>query len=160
MLAQSVLPALSGALGGLPGSLLCLPPGSGSSSFLGSLWFWLGVSAPFYAGPQLGLSSSPWLFHYFWPPVSSVLLSSTLVFSVTLPVGSSWAPLSRCCFLSCSSGLPVRQSPSCIVLELFSRLLVLSPAVVPGSLIPLRCLMFRSLVTVPVWSQGFLYLSR
>ena len=35
---QSVLPALSGALGGLPGSLLCLPPGYGSSCFHGSLW--------------------------------------------------------------------------------------------------------------------------
>ena len=71
--AQSVLPALSGALGGFTGSLLCLPPGSGSSSFLGSLWFWLGVSAPFHAGPPLGLSSAPWLFHRFLPPVSSVL---------------------------------------------------------------------------------------
>ena len=35
---QSVLPALSGALGGLPGSLLCLLPGYGSSCFHVSLW--------------------------------------------------------------------------------------------------------------------------
>ena len=65
-----------------------------------------------------------------------------------------------CFSLSCSSGFPVHQSPSCFDLKLFSRPLVLSPAVVPGSLIPLRCLTFRHLVTVPVWSQGFLYLSR
>ena len=31
-------------------SLLCLPPGSGSSSFDGSLWFWRGASASFHAG--------------------------------------------------------------------------------------------------------------
>ena len=53
-------------------------------------------------------------------------------------------------FLSCSSGLPVRRSPACVSLELFSGPLVLSAAVVPGSLIPLRCFIFRRLVSVPV----------
>ena len=60
--AQSVLPALSGVLGGLPGSFLCLPPGSGSSSFHGSLWFWRGASATFHARPLFGpLAVSPYL---------------------------------------------------------------------------------------------------
>ena len=41
----------------------------------------------------------------------------------------------------------------------FSGPLVLRSAVVPGSLVPLRCLPFRRLVTDPVWFQGFLYIS-
>ena len=41
----------------------------------------------------------------------------------------------------------------------FLGLLSFRSAVVPGSLIPLRCLPFRRLVSGPVWSQGFLYLS-
>ena len=158
--AQSVLPALSGALGGLPGSLLCLPLGSRPSSFHGSLWFWRGASATFHAGPTLGLSSAPWLFHRILPPVSSALplfdssllcsLASWLVLCSTFQVlGETWPsssagvvswvslsclrgplgfsrPSGRCCFsLSCSSGLPVRQSPSCIGLEVFSGPLVL-----------------------------------
>ena len=56
-------------------------------------------------------------------------------------------------FLSCSSGLPVRRSSACVSLELFSRPLVLSAAVVPCSLIPLRCLTFRRLVSVPVFPR-------
>ena len=43
---QSVLPALSRALGGLPGSLLCLPPGYVSLCFHGSLWFGLVLQLP------------------------------------------------------------------------------------------------------------------
>ena len=46
-----------------------------------------------------------------------------------------------------------------LVWSCFLGLLSFWSAVVPGSLIPLRCLPFRRLVTGPVWSQGFLYLS-
>ena len=94
---QSVLPALSGALGGLPGFLLCLPPGSGLSSFHGSLWFWHGASAAFHAGPTLSLSLAPWLFHRILPPVSSVLplLDSSLLCSLAswLVLGSAFQVL-------------------------------------------------------------------
>ena len=41
----------------------------------------------------------------------------------------------------------------------FLGLLSFRSAVGPGSLIPFRCLPFRCLVTGPVWSQGFFYLS-
>ena len=92
---QSVLPALSGSLGGLPGSLLCLPPGYGSSCFHGSLWFGLVLQLPSMrvlrsaSLRSLGCSTVSYLGSRRYG------LSSTLVFSVTLPVGSSWAPLSR-----------------------------------------------------------------
>ena len=210
--AQSVLPALSGALGGLPDSLLCLPPSSSSSSFHGSLWFWRGASATFHAGPTLGLSSAPWLFHRILHPVSSVLplLDSSLLgslacwlvwgsaFQVLLETGPSSSagvvssasssclrgPLG-CLLLLSTRGLPL-VSVSLPVFEALRQVLLFSLvlqaflsvslllvsvwrcflgllsfrlAVVPGSLIPLRCLPFRRLVPGPVWSQGFLYLS-
>ena len=89
---QSVLPALSGEVGGLPGSLLCLPPGYGSFSRFPVVWF--GASAPFHAGPTPGLSSAPWLFHRFLPRVSSVwpLLDSSLLCYLAswLVLGSSF----------------------------------------------------------------------
>ena len=110
---QSILPALSGALGGLPGSLLCLPHGSGSSSFCSSLWFWHGASAIFISGPTLGLSSAPWLFHRILPPVSSVLplLGSCLLCSLAgwLVLGSAFqvlveaGPSSSACVVSSAS---------------------------------------------------------
>ena len=115
--AQSILPALSWALGGLPGSLLCLPPGSGSSSFHGSLWFWHGASAPFYAGPTLGLSSAPWLFHRILPPVSLVLslLNSSLLCSLAswLIVGSAFQVLVET-GPSSSAGVTSSASSSCL----------------------------------------------
>ena len=84
-------------------SLLCLPPGSGSSSFHGSLWFWRGASASFHVGPTLGLSSAPWLFHRILPPVSSVLplLDSSLLCSL-----ASWLVLGSAFQVSWRRGLP------------------------------------------------------
>ena len=101
---QSVLPALSGALGGLPGSLLCLPPGYGSLCFHGSLWF--GASATFHAGPMPGLSSAPWLFHRFLPRVSSVcpLLDSSLLCYL-----ASWLVLGSSVQVLVELGLPPIQ---------------------------------------------------
>ena len=93
---QSVLPVLSGALGGLPGSLFCLPPGCGSSCLHCSLW-WFGASATIHAGPSPGLSSASWLFHHFFPRVLSVftLLDSRLLCSLAswLVLGSSFPVL-------------------------------------------------------------------
>ena len=115
--AQSVLPALSWALGGLLGSLLCLPPGSGSSSFHGSLWFWRGASATFHAGPTLGLSSAPWPFHRILPPVSSVLplLDSSLLCSLDcwLVLGSAFQVLVEM-GPSSSAGVVSSASSSCL----------------------------------------------
>ena len=86
---------LSGALVGLPGSLLCLPPGYGSSSFsvpCGWLVLRLPSLRPF-ARPLFDLLAVP----PFLPSGSRrCVLSLTLGFSVPLPVSSSWAPLSRC----------------------------------------------------------------
>ena len=65
-------------------------------------------------------------------------------------LGGFPGPLFVAGFLSCFSALSVRRSPACVSLELFPRPLVLSAAVVPGSLTPLRCLTFRRLVSVPV----------
>ena len=92
---RSFLPALSGAWGCLPGSLLCLAPGYGSSCFHGSLWFGLVLQLP-----SMRALRSASLRPLGCSTVSSLGsrlcgLSSTLVFSVTLPVGSSWAPLFR-----------------------------------------------------------------
>ena len=209
---QSVLLAPSGALGGLPGSLLCLPPGSGSSSFHGSLWFWCGASAPFHASPTLSLSSAPWLFHRLLPPVSSVLplldssllcsLASWLVLGSVIQVLVETGPSSSAGVVSSASSSCLRGPLGCLLLlstrglplvsvslrvfqalrqvlffslvlqaflsvslhpvsvwSCFLGLLSFRSAVVPCSLIPLRCLPFHRLVTGPVWSQGFLYLS-
>ena len=124
---QSVLPALSGALGGLPGSLLCLLPGSGSLSFHGSLWFWRGASASFHAGPTLGLSSAPWLFHRLLPPVPSVLplldssllcfLASWLVLVSAFQVLVESGPSSSAGVVSSVSSSCLRGSLGCLLLS-------------------------------------------
>ena len=139
---QSVLPALSGALGGLPGSLLCLPPGYGSSCFHGSLWFGLVLQLPSMRALRLaslrplGGSTVSYLGSRRYG------LSSTLVFSVTLQVGSSWAPPSSFSWsraflqtgvvsllngpalgvlLGASSSSPLAAWPLCLFLGGFSR---------------------------------------
>ena len=91
---QSVLLVLSEALVGLPGSLLCLPPGYGSSSSQFPV-VWLVLLLPSLrpcTRPLFGLLAVP----PFLPSRSRrCVLSLTLGFSVPLPVSSSWAPLSR-----------------------------------------------------------------
>ena len=124
--AQFVLPALPGPLGGLPGSHLCLPPGSGLSSFHGSLWFWRGASATFHAGPTLSLSSAPWLFHRILPPVSSVLplldssflcsLASWLVLGSAFQVLVGTGPSSSAGVVSSESSSCLRGTVGCLLL--------------------------------------------
>ena len=90
---QSVLLVLSGALVGLPGSLLCLPPSYRSSSSQFPV-VWLVLRLPFLrpnTRPLFGLLAvSPFLLS----GSRRCVLSLTLGFSVPLPVSSSWAPLS------------------------------------------------------------------
>ena len=149
---QSVLPDLSGALGGLPGSLLCLPPGYGSSCFHGSLWFGLVLQLPSMRAPRLaslrplGYSTGSYLGSRRY------VLSSTLVFSVTLPVGSSWAPLSR---FSWSWGflqsvVVFSASWSCLRGPLECIFLLLSPRGLP--LVSVSCFFFPG----PPCVTGFL----
>ena len=91
---QSVLLVLSRALVGLPGSLLGLPPGYGSSSSqFPVVWLvlWLPSLRP-YTRPLFGLLAVP---PFLLSGSRRCVLSLTLGFSVPLPVSSSWAPLSR-----------------------------------------------------------------
>ena len=91
--------------------------GIGWSSWLSPLpaawlWFvvfsrfpvvWFGASATFHAGPTLGLSSAPWLFHRFLPRVSSVL---TLLDSSLLCYLASWLILGSSFQVLVEPGLP------------------------------------------------------
>ena len=79
------------------------------------------------------------------PPPLPSLLASCVCFLEGFP-GSPYVTG----FLSCSSGLPIRRSPACLRLELFLSLLSFRLLWFPGSLIPLRCLTFRRLVSIPV----------
>ena len=98
MLSLGALPVrssgLSGALVGLPGSLLCLPPGYRSSSSQFPV-VWLVLRLPSlrpYIWPLFGLLAVPTLL---LSGSRRCVLSLTLGFSITLPVSSSWAPPSR-----------------------------------------------------------------
>ena len=98
----SVLPALSGALGGLPGSLLCLPPGYGSSCFYGSLWFGLVLQLPSMRALRSALFG-PLAVHRFFPRVSSVW---TLLDSSLLCYLASWLVLGSSFQVLVEPGLP------------------------------------------------------
>ena len=91
---QSVLLVLSGALVGLPGSLLFLQPGyRSSSSQFTVVWLVLRLlSLQPYTCPLFGLLPVP---PFLLSGSRRCVLSLTLGFSVPLPVSSSWAPLSR-----------------------------------------------------------------
>ena len=95
---------LSGVLVGLPGFLLCLPPGYRSlSSQFPVVWLvlWLPSLRP-YTRPLFGLLAVP---PFLLSGSRRYVLSLTLGFSIPLPVSSSWAPLSRFSSSAASSSL-------------------------------------------------------
>ena len=127
-------------------------PGYGSSCFHGSLWFGLVLQLPSMRAPRLA-SLRP----FGYSTVSYLgsrryVLSSTLVFSVTLPVGSSWAPLSRFSwswgFLQ--SGVVSSASWSCLRGPLECIFLLLSPRGLP--LVSVSWFFFQALRMLQVFS--------
>ena len=79
---------------GLPGSLLCLPPGY-RSSYSQFPVVWLVLRLPSlrpYTRPLFGLLAVP---SFLLSGSRRCVLSLTLGFAIPLPVSSSWAPLSR-----------------------------------------------------------------
>ena len=130
-----------------------------ASRLLCSLASWLVLSYSFPVLVELrlpptrvslfGLLVLPWGSSWVHPPPLPSWLAPCVYF-----LGGFPGPPYFTGFLSYSSGLPVRRCPACVSLELFSGPLVLLAAVVPGSLIPLRCLTFRRLVSVPVCPRG------